>query len=151
MSVITCGLGVLTVERSAIWRSTLYVFGDAAQKEPLAAYAQYGLGLAQMEEWARRIKSPDPRIRQEGEAYRAAAMLSWERFFVTVDCNRQISRLRIALSLGDFFRMDQNYAKARYYYNEVLKTYPGIKQDSDESYRKEARERLAQLPPEPMP
>jgi hypothetical protein len=44
--------------------------------------------------------------------------------------------------------MDRNWVKARYYYNEALKIYPGIKQDVDEDIRKDARERLAQLPPE---
>jgi len=68
--------------RGSVWQSTLTIFSDATQKQPLAAFGHFGLGSAWGEEWNRRQNDPQFTPEQVAEAH-----TRWrEEWTLAVDC-----------------------------------------------------------------
>jgi hypothetical protein len=69
-TVFVLALAAVGFERGGIFRNTFLLFYDAAQKQPLSAWAHYGLSQAYLEEWAE-LGAANPNPNPEVRALRA--------------------------------------------------------------------------------
>ncbi|HYF50006.1 MAG TPA: hypothetical protein VEJ63_11400 [Planctomycetota bacterium] len=103
-------IAALGLMRGPVWQSSLTIFSDAVQKQPLAAFGHHGLGAAWGEEWQRR--QTDPKATPDEIRFARERWLS--EWSIAVDCpdvQRFSSHAEMALLAGEFAnergRMDQ--------------------------------------------
>src|SRR5579862_1284587 len=128
--VIALLCAALSASRGYVWRSTFDVFSDAAQRQPQAFYAHYGLGLSLYEKYSHALEHGVPRVTAE-------IQYPWKREFKTaVECPDSVRwnfTQRVAWILGeDAFRWNDPVNAERYL--KIAATKPSEAPDRTEEH-----------------
>jgi hypothetical protein len=136
-------LGVLALQRGPVWRDMITLFSDAATKEPRAAFAHYGLGLAHGAAYAQLRSDPARRALAVEEYDRW--MAEWEAAAACPDSRRLLALQVVALTVGRNHLARGDAERARPFLERAAEPRQGAK--DDEQARAAARAELARLPP----
>ena len=110
--------------RGTVWQSSLAIFSDAAEKQPRAAFAHYGLGSAWGEEWQRR--QADARFMpQQVEEARVLWKEAWTRAVDCADVGRFLAHQEMALHAGELANERNQLDAAERYWLTAAYPPPG--------------------------
>ncbi len=119
--VYVAALAALTISRSPAWDSGLSIFSDAVEKQPLAAYARFGLGMSFGQ--AAESASRDPARRGEVQSFRNEWMRHWREALDTCpDVKRFAFYSLLALNVGEHLQASGDLQTAEKYWK--LAAYP---------------------------
>jgi hypothetical protein len=132
-------LAVLSYERSPVWNSMYNIFRDAVAKEPLAAFAHYGLGNACAQK-ALEIESGTL-----SDKLKLFARKQWEEALRCPDVTQMGSFSDMALNVGDDYYARRDFTGAEKYWRLAANPPPEV--PARPALQMQALERLNKLRP----
>jgi hypothetical protein len=121
------------------------LFSDAAAKEPRAAFAHYGLGLAHGAAWNQLQSDPTTARRALAAEEYDRWMAEWEAAVNCPDSRQLLALQLVALTVGRNHLARGDMAVAKPFLERAAEPRQGAK--DDEQWRAAARAELARLPP----